>query len=763
MAKTARTAPQKYPAAARQIKAAQDFPPSMPIDIIDVDPIALQDPDSSFLNAIVAHMQQKNIDGAIALATTRAGAHPKNPTLINLIAALNLQKRDTQSAEKYLIQAARFAPQDLKIANNLACVHILRGSYRTAETILRAQLRNNTPSFAEYYHNIGLALFYQERFAEARVELERALQLEHLIDTYALIAYAELLAENYKVAEHTLITGLKHNPHSHLLRYHLGFIYMFMEKWQEAITFAMLALRADPGNRYYAASYSMIARHFQFLIYIPEHADAVEKVLNNPGVNPSNMNQSWLSLFSTHPEWESLLRKGLDMTAADVATQIDTMKAKGRINDSFIMTGLRRTILRGPHLEWLFTHFRSIYLQRAASNIHQLDNADYDVLSALACQSFLNEYAYFVSPEDQSALQTLHQCARTLTPDDAAFIPTILALSMYENIGNLMNDTQAMALREHPLFTQIITDQIINRVTELHLMSTIPQLTPIHDNVSRAVEQMYMENPYPAWTATNYGGDPFFLHLDPDPAKRIQVLVAGCGTGIHPTMVALNGENLQVLAIDLSRRSIAYGLRKVQEMGLTNIDFAQADILELGQINRKFDYIESAGVLHHLRDPEKGLRVLLGLLKSHGCLRLGLYSEVARKAMVAGRDYVAAKNLGSTPDAIRNFRRYVFDRPKGDPLKKLLEIGDFYSISTCRDLVFHIQETRYTMQSLKKLLDDNDLEFHGFFLEIPKMSEFKKRHPNQMDLKNMDLWEQFEYDFPDTFSNMYQFLVQKRK
>ena len=82
-----------------------------------------------------------------------------------------------------------------------------------------------------------------------------------------------------------------------------------------------------------------------------------------------------------------------------------------------------------------------------------------------------------------------------------------------------------------------------------------------------------------------------------------------------------------MLAIDLSMASLSYAKRKTAELGIENIEYAQADLLKLGSLGRTFDVVESAGVLHHLENPFEGWQVLLSLLKPHGLMRLGFYSE----------------------------------------------------------------------------------------------------------------------------------------
>src|SRR5712691_2162828 len=100
------------------------------------------------------------------------------------------------------------------------------------------------------------------------------------------------------------------------------------------------------------------------------------------------------------------------------------------------------------------------------------------------------------------------------------------------------------------------------------------------------------------------------LYRDLGRTDDIEILVAGGGTGRHPVETAQKFSGARALAVDLSLASLAYAKRKAREAGLTNLDFAQADILKLGSIGRSFDIIEASGVLHHMADPFAGWRVL---------------------------------------------------------------------------------------------------------------------------------------------------------
>ena len=97
-----------------------------------------------------------------------------------------------------------------------------------------------------------------------------------------------------------------------------------------------------------------------------------------------------------------------------------------------------------------------------------------------------------------------------------------------------------------------------------------------------------------------------------------------------------------MLAVDLSLTSLAYAVRKTRELGIGNIEYRQADILALGALTERFDVVDCTGVLHHLADPVAGWRILCSLLRPGGLMRIGLYSEQARRHVVRAREFIAA-------------------------------------------------------------------------------------------------------------------------
>jgi SAM-dependent methyltransferase len=238
------------------------------------------------------------------------------------------------------------------------------------------------------------------------------------------------------------------------------------------------------------------------------------------------------------------------------------------------------------------------------------------------------------------------------------------------------------------------------------------------------------------------------------------VLVAGCGSGSHAIEAYQRFAAARVLAIDLSRASLAYGVRKTRTLGLP-IEYGQADILKLGGLQRRFDVIESAGALQCLKDPAVGWRILLSLLKPGGVMLVGLYSKVARSDINAARAYVAARARDGSAEEIRRCRQQIMALPDDAPGKSVVTAGDFYSTSDCRDLLFHVQEYQHTLPEIAQFIAAEDLTFLGFQLPGRVLLGYAEAHPDDPAMTDLARWDAFERAHPEVFASMYQFAVQK--
>jgi SAM-dependent methyltransferase len=193
-----------------------------------------------------------------------------------------------------------------------------------------------------------------------------------------------------------------------------------------------------------------------------------------------------------------------------------------------------------------------------------------------------------------------------------------------------------------------------------------------------------------------------------------------------------------------------------------NIEYAQADILAAESIGRTFDVIEASGVLHHMADPFAGWRALLPLLRPDGFMAVALYSDIARSHIVTARDFIAERGYGSTVDDIRRCRQDLIDHENGNAFRHILSSIDFYTVSGCRDLLFHVQEHRLTLPQIAVFLADNNLRFLGFEHDAEVAGRYRTKYPADTTTTDLASWDAFEREFPATFSGMYQFWVQKK-
>jgi hypothetical protein len=165
--------------------------------------------------------------------------------------------------------------------------------------------------------------------------------------------------------------------------------------------------------------------------------------------------------------------------------------------------------------------------------------------------------------------------------------------------------------------------------------------------------------------------------------------------------------------------------------------------------------------LHHLSDPMAGWRVLLSMLRPGGVMRLGLYSRLARRELDAARAFIAQRGYGSSAEEIRRCRQELASFGEDTAVARVLDWGDFFSTSACRDLLFHVQEHQISLSEIEDFLRQNELRFLGFILPNDVRGKFRSRFPSDTTSADLALWHIFETENPATFRGMYQFWVQK--
>lgn len=434
-------------------------------------------------------------------------------------------------------------------------------------------------------------------------------------------------------------------------------------------------------------------------------------------------------------------------------------------DNPLLLVLLQSTPIRDVAFERLLTALRAS-LASAATAGKPVADPILGFACALARQCFINEYVFATTPDEDVQLEDLRRARSGASPSAMQ----IAALAMYAPLHTLPSASVLLERKWNPLIDAVLTQQLREPAQERQLRDLIPRLTQIEDEVSQRVRQQYEENPYPRWVhiAGQVAPMPIDQYLrDQFPTaaftplgktSAVDMLIAGCGTGQVAIGSVQKHEGAQALAIDLSLTSLCYARRKTPAELASRIDYAQADILKLGSIDRSFDVIDACGVLHHMADPLAGWRILLSLLRPGGLMHLAFYSDVGRGDVAAARMFIAERKFGATPHDIRRCRQELL----ATPLASVTRFTDFFTTSECRDLLFHVHEARVTIPVIKDFIRENGLKFIGFEFDLPVLMRQRAQFAAAgWSLADLDRWQEVETKYPDTFSGMYQFWVQK--
>ncbi|MDR2877014.1 MAG: class I SAM-dependent methyltransferase [Chromatiales bacterium] len=501
------------------------------------------------------------------------------------------------------------------------------------------------------------------------------------------------------------------------------------------------------------------------------------RALQHPHLYPPDIAGSIASMLCRAPLIAALSTQAMQgcfpagRTLGDVLAQL--------ADDKLLLALMVTTVVPNAPLEQVFTALRRALLLGGEDALAMIDERVLSLIVALAIQAFIVEYVWYVTDEEEQALVALttrvEEALRCDDINDPCVLCWLAIVAAYRPLLELDHAESLVAGRwSLPVaFAELIRFQIVEPLEERVLRRRIPRLTQIHDQISQKVRQQYEEHPYPRWIRADRAPQSIsllaYMEIIGAEAPRSvsfakpDVLVAGCGSGMQSIFAATFYRDAKVLALDLSLASLAYAKRKTAELKLTRIEYAQADIMELRKLKRCFHVIESIGVLHHLADPVAGWKILKSMLRSGGIMRIALYSETARQGVVMARDHIAARNYQPVPADIRRCRLELLEYPQDHPVSILRNTArDFYSMSDCRDLIFHVNEHRFTLPQLQQVLHELGLRFLCFNQFNPVYLElYRRRFPDDPAMRSLDNWHLFELEYPDTFIGTYDFWCQK--
>lgn len=255
------------------------------------------------------------------------------------------------------------------------------------------------------------------------------------------------------------------------------------------------------------------------------------------------------------------------------------------------------------------------------------------------------------------------------------------------------------------------------------------------DSVRDAVRDFYNLHPYPSpvddldeyrhrWQDAARRRADFHLHW-PDKAYRadLTVLVAGCGTA-QAAKHALRQPACHVVGIDLSLISVRHTETLKRKYHLTHLEVYQLPVERAGELGRSFDAVVCTGVLHHLPDPDAGLRALRAVLKPDGAMHLMVYAAYGRAGVYMLQDYCRRLGIGHTEKELRDLANTLRALPPDHPLARLLgDSADFRSQAGLADALLHPQDRAYTVPELFDFLERAGLVFGRWVRQAPYLPQ----------------------------------------
>ena len=650
---------------------------------------------------------------------------------LNQIDKLNkfYQEEKFQLALEEINKLKQIFPSSAILSNFCGLINLALKNYIEASTNFKKAIMIN-PNFAEAFNSLGIV---NNNFKDPTSALENFSRAVQLKPDYA-------------------------DAH-----YNMGVMYHEIEHLEDAIECYKRALISKPEYLKARINFGVALKAIEFIKPRPDLHQIIEKTLfKGSVVRPRDISKAVLSLIAAEAEVKKLFNSNTGLQSfKDLKKVADTLK-------SFQLLHSFMRVCSVPNLnfEKIFKETRQ-YLLYNLEHISESSSLCY-YFESLAIQCFVNEYLYSESTQEMDYINLLSEKVRKILESHKQ-PPTlqILCLACYRPLHNF---DWATKLKQSDNLTELLKKTVEEPELEKRLIPKIKILSSIKDPVSVRVREQYEHNPYPRWMNIGLRSQPIQIGMVKDEANLklqlrafdkksdLKILVAGCGTGQHSIDTASRFKNCHVTAIDLSLSSLAFAKRKSDELGLSNIEYLQADIIDLENMDKSFDIIESLGVLHHMHSPQKGWKVLRNILVRGGLMKIGLYSELARQHITHFRNSIVTASSDKSKNFIRNFREEMIVSDKSE-FQLAKSSSDFYSLSGVKDLLFHEQEHLYTIPQIIEELQELKLNFCGFE-NSDLCREFVKYYTENSDLYDLKKWHEFETSHPRIFSGMYQFWCQ---
>jgi SAM-dependent methyltransferase len=253
--------------------------------------------------------------------------------------------------------------------------------------------------------------------------------------------------------------------------------------------------------------------------------------------------------------------------------------------------------------------------------------------------------------------------------------------------------------------------------------------------VAEEVRSFYERMPYPAPLASlDQHRD---LYKNPDrrrahyhlmwPTEPLrgnqEILVAGCGTS-QAARYALREPDARVTAIDISDTSLRHTRELQRKHQLENLELHKLSIENVSELGRSFDHVVCTGVLHHLPDPDEGLRALRGVLRPRGAMHLMVYALYGRTGIYMMQEYCRLLGVTASDGDLRDLGELLHKLPASHPVAGVMRGAiDFNRPDALADALLHPNDRAYTVPQLHAWLERCGMSFGRWVEQAPYLPQ----------------------------------------
>jgi SAM-dependent methyltransferase len=181
---------------------------------------------------------------------------------------------------------------------------------------------------------------------------------------------------------------------------------------------------------------------------------------------------------------------------------------------------------------------------------------------------------------------------------------------------------------------------------------------------------------------------------------RRNILVAGCGTS-QAAAHAMREPDAHVTGIDISETSLRHTRDLQRKYNLRNLDLHRLALEEIGELGQEFDEIVCTGVLHHLPDPDAGLRSLRGVLAPDGALHVMVYGTYGRAGIYMMQEYCRLLGVRANEEELGDLGALIGALSDDHPIAAVpRRAKDFRRPDALADALLHPQDRAYTVPEL---------------------------------------------------------------